>query len=279
MSSSQRRSGAVGRLLVPAVLLSAASFPALAVEPLDTFSVRIAGYISKFDTELRADGETLRGTQVDLKRDLGLDSDSTIGLISASWRPLENHEFGLAYYQDGFNARKTLTREIDFDGAVYPATATVRSEYNLDAYELNYNWWVANNDTWALGPRLGLVWYKVELDLRLEVDANGNQGGAEFDRQVSADLPAPSIGASWRWTPVEDWRIYAEAGYFTAKINDIDADVTFARGGVEWFPWESFGFMVDYTFNNIDADAEASSFDGRLEFQDSGIRLGGVYRF
>src|SRR5688572_26985560 len=107
MSSSQRRSGAVGRLLVPAVLLSAASFPALAVEPLDTFSVRIAGYISKFDTELRADGETLRGTQVDLKRDLGLDSDSTIGLISASWRPLDDHEFGIAYYQDGFNARKT----------------------------------------------------------------------------------------------------------------------------------------------------------------------------
>ncbi|MGO4221951.1 hypothetical protein AB4Y64_08855 [Lysobacter sp. TAF61] len=279
MSSSQRHRAAVGRVLLPAVFLSALSFPALAVQPLDTFSIRVAGYISKFDTQLRADGETVRGSDVDLDRDLGLDGDSTIGLISASWRPFEDHEFGISYYQDSFDSRRTLNRDINFDGATYPASATVRSEYNLDAYELNYNWWAANNETWALGPRLGLIWYKVELDLSLVVDAGGNQGGADFDRQVSADIPAPTIGGSWRWTPAEDWRLYAEAGYFKANINDIDADVTFARGGVEWYPWESFGFMLDYTYNNIDADADANRFNGHLEFKDSGIRLGGVYRF
>ncbi|HEY5852160.1 MAG TPA: hypothetical protein VIT62_15540 [Lysobacter sp.] len=279
MSSSQRHSAAAGRFLLPAVLLCSLSAPAQAVEPLDTFSIRIAGYVSKFDTQVRADGETSQGTNVDLKRDLGLDGDSTIGLIAATWRPFENHEFGVSYYQDSFDATRTLNRDISFDGAIYPATATVRSEYNFDAYEINYNWWAANNETWALGPRLGLIWYKVELNLDLELDLGGNQGGSAFDRQVSADVPAPTIGASWRWTPAEDWRLYAEAGYFSADINDIDADVTFARGGVEWYPWESFGFMLDYTYNKIDADADASRFDGHLEFEDSGIRLGGVYRF
>ncbi|HEY5804096.1 MAG TPA: hypothetical protein VIT90_10435 [Lysobacter sp.] len=255
------------------------SAPALAVEPLDTFSFRIAGYISRVDTQVTADGETQRGTQVDLKRDLGLDGDSTIGLVAATWRPFENHEFGLSYYQDSFDATRTLSRDIDFDGTTYPATATVRSEFNFDAYELNYNWWVANNETWALGPRLGLIWYSVELDLRLQVAAGGNQGGSGVNSNVSADVPAPTLGASWRWTPAKDWRIYAEAGYFTANINDIDANVTVARGGVEWFPWERFGFMLDYNYNKIDADADASRFDGSLEFEDSGIRLGGVYRF
>jgi hypothetical protein len=119
----------------------------------------------------------------------------------------------------------------------------------------------------------------MSLDLALEIDANGNQVGGNISERVSADLPAPTIGGSWRWVPVQDWRISADLGYFSADVNDIDADVTYGRIGVEWFPWERTGFSLDYTVRDIDADANASRFEGNLDFTDSGLRLGVTYRF
>ena len=53
----------------------------------------------------------------------------------------------------------------------------------------------------------------------------------------------------------------------------------FGRVGVEWFPWENWGFSLDYTARKIKGDADTGDFLGRIDFLDSGIRLSGVYRF
>src|SRR5262245_11558580 len=108
---------------------------ALAVEPLDTFSVRLSGYVSKFDTELRADGETERGTPVDLHRDLGLDNDNIIANIGATWRPWENHEFGLSYYTQSSDKTRQTRRTFEFEDNVYAVNSTVRADFDVDTYE------------------------------------------------------------------------------------------------------------------------------------------------
>ena len=265
--------------LVPALGMLAVVPQARAVEPLDTFSGKIGGYITDFDTEVRADGETAAGTPIDLNRDLGLDNSNTIGYVGLTWRPWEHHEFGIAYYKNESDSTRVLQRDIEFEDNLYETSSTVRTDLDVDTYEAYYVWWAASHDTWALGPRFGLVWYKLELSLSLEIDAGGNQAGGSVSNSADLDLPAPTIGGSWRWTPAEDWRISAEAGYFTADINDIDADVVFGRIGVEWFPWESTGISLDYTANKIDADANKTNFNGNVDFTDSGLRLGVVYRF
>jgi hypothetical protein len=268
-----------GSTLPVMVLLALASVDCRAVEPLDTFSARISGYVTEFDTEVRADGETRSGTSIDLQRDLGLDDSNTVALVGLTWRPFENHEFGLSYYQDDAEASRTINRTLVFEGTTYEASSTVRSEIDLSAYDLYYVWWAANNENWALGPRVGLVWYSLELDLSLEVDSAGNRVDGAVNESVDGDLPAPTIGGSWRWAPADQWRFSADVGYFSAEVNDIDADITFGRVGVEWFPWTRAGISLDYTVRRIEADADTSGFEGNLEFIDSGMRLGLVYRF
>ena len=262
-----------------ATLLALASFQCPAVEPLDTFSFRIGGYITEFDTEVRADGESATGTRIDLQRDLGLDESNTVAIMGVTWRPFDNHEFGLSYYRDDADSSRTLNRTIVFEGTTYEAASTVRAEVDLDAYDLYYVWWAANNERWALGPRFGLVWYSMELGLSMEVDSGGNRIDGAISETVDADLPAPSIGGSWRWTPFDDWRLSADIGYFSADVDDVDADITFGRMGVEWFPWTQAGISLDYTVRRIKADAETDNFFGNLEFTDSGLRLGFIYRF
>lgn len=266
-------------LLLFCSLLAAPVSEALAVEPLDTFSARIGGYITRFDTDVRADGETQNGTPLNLDRDLGLDDSNTIAYVSVAWRPWDKHEFGVAYYQDDADATRVLQRDIVFEGTTYETAATIRAEISRDTYEAYYTWWAASHDNWALGPRFGLVWYRLQMGISLEADANGNPVGGTVSNKVDADLPAPTIGGSWRWTPAEDWRISADAGYFQAEIGNVDADVAYGRLSVEWFPWERTGFSLDYTATRVEADASKANFSGNMDLVDSGIRAGVVYRF
>ena len=117
--------------------------------------------------------------------------------------------------------------------------------------------------------------------MAMQVDANGAVAGGAFREEVSADLPSFTIGGAWRWTPGGhgNWRIGADVGYFQANVADVDADVTFGRIGVEWFPWERSGFSLDYTVSKITADADTAEFVGELDFVDSGLKLGYVYRW
>lgn len=263
-------------VLVPLLLLAR---PAGAVEPLDTFNLRIGGYATDFDTRVRADGETRQGTDIDLSRDLGLDKSNTVGLVGLTWRPFNHHQFDLSYYNDDADARRVLNRDISFKDTTYTATSTVKAKFDLDAYDLDYTYWLFQRERWALGPRVGLVWYRLALEVELSVDTGGGTVDGQRREEVDADLPAPAIGASWRWAPGEHWRLGADIGYFTANINDIDADVTYGRAGVEWYPWQRWGFWLDYTARRIDADADTSSFTGNLRFTDSGLRAGVSYRF
>lgn len=262
-----------------ALILFTVSPAAFAIEPLDTFSARIGGYVSTFDTQVRADGATTNGTEFDLDRDLNMDPDSTIAMVGFTWRPFEQHEFSLSYREDDKDATTRLQRDIIVEDTVYPTSATVRSELSVETYEASYVWWAASHENWALGPRVGVVWYNLELGLELALDANGNPVTGTVRTDVSADLPEPTIGGSWRWTPAEQWRISADGGYFSADVGDIDGDVFFGRAGVEWYPWEKVGFWLDYTVSDVDVDIDKARYNGDLVFRDSGVRVGVAYRF
>jgi hypothetical protein len=266
-----------------AIALACLSAPIVAsaqdIGPLDTFSARIGGYISSFDTQVRADGTTERGTEIDLNRDLGLDDSGTLAYIAVTWRPWEHHEFGIAYYQDDAENTRQVTRDFTFQDTTYRTNSVISTEVDIGAYEAYYTWWAAVHETWALGPRIGLVWYTVDMQISQLVDVNGNVIGNGRFEEASADLPSPSIGGSWRWAPGNGWRLSADAGYFSANVNDVDGNVAFGRFGVEWFPWETSGFSLDYTISKINVDADTSRFMGHLDFIDSGLRLGYVYRW
>ncbi|WP_372017259.1 hypothetical protein [Pseudoxanthomonas sp. 10H] len=265
------------------LLLAALAIPpgtAAAIEPLDTFSASVGGYVTRFDTRVRVDGDALGGTSIDLSKDLGLDADDMIGFARLTWRPFDRHEVGLSYFRNAVEADRRLERDIVFDDNVYAAAATVRGHYDVDAVEAYYTWWGFSQRNWALGPRLGVTWYRIELGLELEADVNGDPvAGGTLEDSVSADLPAPTLGAAWRWTPAEDWRVSADAGWFSTEINDIDGDVIYARAGVEWHPWARVGLMLDYTLSDIDARTEREAFTGRLQMRNSGLRVGVLYRF
>lgn len=262
----------------PSLVLSAIAAPAAAVEPVDSWNVWIAGYLTKFKTDVRADGENSTGSTVDLQRDLSLQPSDIVATIGGNWRPFEHHQFGLSYFRDHGKSTRQLQRTFEFEGQTYEANATVEARVGSDIVAFQYTWWPLLRENWALGPQFGLIWYRFKISLSMQLDVDGNDVSGTREGSVTADLPSPSLGFAWSWTPGEDWRISTEAGYFSINVDPVDARVLYGRAAVEWFPWENAGFRLDYTANDVEAKADRERFRGRLNFRDSGVRFGFIYR-
>ena len=265
--------------LLLAVLASTPGL-AMAVEPLDRLGFSAGTYVNRVDTTLRADGRvTGAGTSIDLKRDLGLDTGNQLAFARLTWRPFERHEFGLSYYGDSVSADHRLQHDIVFEDDLYQADATVHANLSLKSLEGYYTWWAMSSEDWALGPRLGLTVYRVDLGLKATLDVNGNPvGSGALEDRYRGDLPAPTLGLGWRWTPAQDWRISADAGWLSTEINGIDGTVTYARVGAEWHRWKHVGLLLEYNYTDISASTERNHFTGNLDMRDSGLRLGVVIR-
>lgn len=275
------RSAAVVASLVAAAaaLVPQAGIAQDSLQPVDRGSIQLGLTLPDFDTTVRADGQSGNGTSVDLARDLGLENSNVVGSLALTWRPWQDHEFSLTYFNDDSDATRRIDREIEFDGTVYEVDSTLRSELDVDAYTLAYTWWMKHEETWAIGPRLGLIYYDVDLGLQLTIDSNGNDVSGGASASASPQLPMPVVGASWRWVPARNWRLKLDGGYFSADINDVDGSVSFINGSVEWFPWQDWGLSLNYAYQSLDIDAVRSDFDGDLEFINRTATLGVIYRF
>lgn len=163
------------------------------------------------------------------------------------------------YFTKDSDKTRVIASSFDFDGTHYETNSTVRAAIDIDSYEAYYIWWAASRERWSLGPRVGLIWYRIDMSLAAQLDSNGSPVQGIGD-EVSTDLPTLTLGGSWRWDFAEDWRLSADAGYFAANIDNVDGDIFFGRVGVEWFPWEHSGFLLDYTVNRVKVDVDQPRF-------------------
>lgn len=248
-----------------------------AVPLLDKASFTLALAIP--DTTTKVSFESNAGNEpIDFDRDLGLKTDNVVASVGATWRPWDNHQFGLTYYNNSGAKTKTLADPIEWNGVLYDGT--VKAKTNLDSYDVSYIWWAKNEETWALGPRLGLTYMAFESSIDLVADTDGDPvTDSSFNRESNTDVPAPTIGAAWRWLPAENWRVHAEAGYMSATIGDFDGSAMIVSGGVEWFPWENWGFSLNGTRQSIDVNTDQLNFNGDLDLTLSNYNLGITYRF
>ena len=269
--------------IVPAVALFlavsgfCAQAQAVEVEALDTWSVGVGGFALNFDADLRVDGSSTDGGEVNLSRDLGLDKDSGIGFFSVGWRPFERHQFDFSYYGDDISGSRTIDREITIDEETFEIGAMVNTKLGYDTYDLTYTWWMHSVPNQAFGITLGAINYSFDLDVRAE--ATSGEGSIEGRASTSADLPAPKIGISYRRAFGQGWRFSGDVSVFTAEIGNVDADVLDTNVGLEYFPWENVGARLQYSVSRIRAEAEKNDFDGTADLNFSGLQLQLVGRF
>lgn len=245
---------------------------------LDYLSVSVGGFSNNTSANMRADGAVKdSGSRLDFSRDLGQGGTRTLPYLDVTWRPWDRHEFEFTYYHDSNDSSRYLNRTLEFNGDQLAVGAQLSSRFSLDAASAGYRYWAWIGDRGAFGVSVGLQAYRFSLKLSGNAFAatNNNEVSTSATRtaRVSSDLPDPWIGVSYRYQATDWVRIVADAGAFKANVDQVDATLYNGRVGAEFYPWDHFGVITQYSFNRIDADVSRSQFRGDVDFKFKGFQL------
>lgn len=241
--------------------------------PLDRFSLSVGAFHARSDTTVIArgelDGESLAG-RFNLERDLGLDQVEPVTRLRLEWLP--GGRQGLALDVFGYrraNAR-TLARDIEYDGRLWSASATLEAELDYRFASAAWRYWWTGPDT-AFGLGLGLAHYRVDSRLAGEATFEGETVYAESEDRAAALAPLLSLG--WRRSLGPRWRVYADASGVGKAGGDLSGHVVEAAVGLEWQLGRRLSLAAEYGGTQIRLDRRRGDLDARLDLKLHGPSL------
>jgi hypothetical protein len=200
------------------------------------------------------------GSQIDLKRDLGL-TDQRFTVLSVELRPARSHKFRLNYIPVNYTQATTLTQDIIFNGIRYHLGLPVNSVLDWKTYEMTYEYDFVVKNWGYVGFDLQAKYTDVQVSLASPL-------ATEF---AHARGPIPAIGGVARYYVVPNISITGEFSAF--KIPDsIDK-----RYNAHYIDLDIYG-TLNFT-NNIGVKGGYRARDvGYLINSDSGaFTLKGIY--
>ena len=101
------------------------------------------------DMKISSEGFGLAGTEIDLKKDLGL-TDQSFRALQLTLRPTRNHKFRLEYIPIKYEQTANLSRTVVFNGQAYVIGIPVNSSLDWKAYRIAYEYdFVVKNQGFA----------------------------------------------------------------------------------------------------------------------------------
>ena len=209
----------------------------------------------------------IAGSQIDLKRDLGL-TDQHFPALQLQLRPARSHKLFLNYTPVDYNQTATLNQDIIFNGIRYRLGLPVNSDLNWKTYEIGYEYDFVVKNWGFVGFDLEAKYTDVQVSLSSPI-------AAEF---AHARGPIPAIGGIVRYYVVPNISITGQLTGF--KIPDsIDS-----RYNAHYVDLDIYGTLN--LSNNVGIKGGYRSRDvGYLiksdsgQFTMNGIYIGGVLRY
>ncbi len=185
------RAAAVGAI-VAAVALAP---PARADEPApsapsrpqaELFRVELsaAWWFPAANIVIASDAAGIRGTDIDFRSDLGLKSGGITG-FRISGRPATRHTLRLEYIPIRYESRAVLSRDVVFNGVVYPRGSSVAAAFDWTGLRLDYQYDFLIRGATSVGALIEFRANHVEARLQ----------SSELDEDRRTSVPIPAIGA------------------------------------------------------------------------------------
>lgn len=187
--------------------------------------------------------------------DLGLEDDYVTVFLSGSLRLGERWRLHLDYFGYHEDSTKRSDFEFEYDDVFIPVGATVDSKLDIDVYVANLSYDIYQSNRSRISFGLGAH----VADLDLEISGEARSGDitlplGEGDEDLLA--PLPNIYVSGAYAIRENLILNYAGGWMSLSYGDYDGDLLFARGGLEYWPFEHVGFGAGYVYTkaNIDYD-------------------------
>ena len=236
-------------------------------DPLtDRFSVSLGGFLLGTDTEVRVDGETTQGSEIDLENDLGFD-DIDRFRIDGYWRMTPRQKIRLMYFDTKRTVNRQIQEEIVFQGETYPVNTEIESTFETTVAELAYEFAFLRGDSYELNATIGIHNLKFELGL----DALGQSASAS--RSADANGPMPMLGVNGIWKINDKFYIQALAQWLSLEYDEYEGRLSDVNASIVWQAFEHVGFGAGYNSFTTSLDVSGDNFHGSLKWRYSGARI------
>ncbi|HEV7919366.1 MAG TPA: hypothetical protein VGR02_01100, partial [Thermoanaerobaculia bacterium] len=169
------------------LLLLLFALPAAAQELFPRFSVTAGGYAGNFSTDVRIDPEvgSTTGTELNVERDLGLESSKTLQRFTAQWLLASRVELAGSYVSASRRGFEQIDREFRFQDNLYPIQADVTTAFDTKYWDATLTVWALQSGRSGLGITLGAA--MLSIDAGVAATAQGQS--ATLTNQASTDVP------------------------------------------------------------------------------------------
>ena len=186
------------------------------------------------------------GTKIDIEKDLNLsDSKNITAEFSLKWN---DSQFTINYLPISFSGTGEMTLDGDFNDLPFTIDETVKTDLDINIYDISYTYYLLNFDDLPTRFQLGLeLAVKVtDVDLKLQ---NLDNPATESESFIA---PIPTIGLRSRIALADFLGISGRIGYAEYKNNNfLDAEAQ-----IEFSPIPMVGIYAGYRYFDLQIDEE-----------------------
>ncbi|HKQ24849.1 MAG TPA: hypothetical protein VJT81_10450 [Burkholderiales bacterium] len=257
--------------------LTVAIQPAFAEQsgPWEKWNLSLGGFAATLGTDVRI-GSPGVGAEIDLEETLGLESSQTVFRIDAAYRfgSSRRHRLDFTWFDLSREATRTLGRDINVDGTIYPVGTTVDSVYDMAFYNVRYSYSFLQDDRVDLAGTVGL--HVTDLGLAVSATGIGTAGDA-----VTA--PLPLIGVRLDVALTEKWYMRSSLELMYVELNDSKGQISDMLLAAEYRAWKNFAFGAGLNAVRmsleVDEESPGLNFEGDFNSDFVGLLLYGKLMF
>lgn len=255
-------------LMTPAPVI-AADAPSLLD---DSWYLALGSFVLNSDTEVKLNGDTQVGTDLDWENTFG-DDDLTRFRIDGQWRFAERHKVRFMWFNSSRSEAATIDQDIEWGDETFPVNARVKGEFDFDIYELAYEYSFLRRENYELNASIGLHYTELSASLAARASSSGGTLTADIKEEASVGAPLPVIGLRGLWKLPRDFWLDAHAQFFALSIDEYDGNIQDYKVMLTWQPKKWLGIGLGYNQFSVDVDVDADRFNGSLDWTYRGPML------
>lgn len=240
-----------------------------------TIDVAVGSYQVDSSDEIRVNGSIERlGREIDLGRDFGLPDRKSVFGGGFNWAFADKHSVGLSTYSIKRDASRSINRDIEIGGVVFPVGASASVDFKSTTIEATYDYWFVRHEKVGFGGSFGLVY--LSLDAKAEASYRFGSSGQTTTRRESAstDLPVPMIGvvakgSPWPWLVLRGGVRYLPS----VTVDQYSGEAASYSVGADFYVWGPMAIGVAYSGTYYKADIDDSSWHGSIDLANEGTQV------
>jgi len=229
-----------------------------------TIGANLGYFFTNIDNNAQLNG-SLTGSDLSFSTDLGLNSRSNTVKADIFWRITPKHRLDFTWFGLFQNGQKLSDKEITIGDHMIPAGTGLKSDFNINRYQLTYTYNLFQGSNYETGPSLGI--YTITLDSNINsVVANSVKTNYA---STNITLPLPVVGWRGSYGLSKNFTVHSHFNFMVVSIDQWKGDLYDFQLAAEYDFLKYMGVGVAYnlSFLEINHTNDTSSFRYNYDFQ------------